>query len=210
VILRFLGHAAFALQAADTRLCVDPHRPGAVGGRLQLPAITGPFDAVAITHRHEDHAGWTPALGTADIIDEDRDIGPLQLRFRPVFHDAEAGLRMGLSSMLSMANGGLRIVHCGDIGAWDDDDLAWLAGTDLLLVPVGGTFTIGCVRAIELTAAVKPRWVMPMHGADPRVDLDLELAADFVSACGRPVHRADHFDAAAPPPDGACLVLTCP
>lgn len=212
--IRFLGHAAFALSASvqgrTTKLCLDPHRPGAVGGRFSLPPIEGPFDAIAISHRHEDHAGWTPALGTDEIIDTDREIGPFALHFRPVPHDAEGGLRMGLTNMVSVRVDGVRVVHCGDIGAWDDADLRWLAGADLLLVPVGGTYTIDCAQAIELVAAVQPRWVMPMHGADARIDLPLQDAADFVAGCGRDVVRLDAFDTATLPPDGACVLLRGP
>ena len=117
--LQFLGHAAFALELGGLRLCLDPHKPGVVGGRFQLPAIVGPFDAIATTHAHEDHSAWTPELGTTRRIEGDLVWGALTVRGRAVFHDAESGLKSGLSTMLSFEADGVRVVHCGDIGSFD-------------------------------------------------------------------------------------------
>lgn len=184
--LRFLGHAAFDLQLAGLRLCLDPHRPGALGGRFQLPAIAGPFDAVVCSHGHEDHAAWTPELGTDRVIDSDERIGEVEIRCRWVPHDDVGGLRMGLTRMVSLQGEGLRIVHCGDIGAWDASDVDWLRGATGLLVPVGGTFTLDGRLAAKLVAEVAPRWVVPIHAADPRVDLPLAPIGPFVDALGWP------------------------
>ena len=208
--LRFLGHAAFSLQFDGARLCLDPHRPGAVGGRFALPPIEGPFDVIAVSHAHEDHCGWTPALGTDHVIDADADFAGFSLRFRPVFHDKVGGVQMGLSQMIKITAGDTTIVHCGDIGGWDDEDLAWLQGVDLLLVPVGGTFTVNGKEAAELVALTKPRWVVPMHAADPRVDLNLAPTSDFLAACPRPTVALSTLDLDDPPADGATLLLQSP
>ncbi len=207
--LRFLGHAAFDMHFAGLRVCLDPHRPGAVGGRFQLPAITGPFDAVACTHGHEDHAGWTPALGTTRILDESCDLGGLQLTTRAAFHDTVGGTRMGLVRMLSFTDGRTRVVHCGDLSDFNDDDVAWLRGCDVLLVPAGGSFTLDGAQAATLAARVQPRWVVPMHTADPRIDLPLRPVSDFLKAWTGPVHSCAILDLQAPPPSGA-LVMAAP
>lgn len=210
--LRFLGHAAFDLALAGQRLCLDPHKPGALGGRFRLPAIAGPFDAILHSHGHEDHAAWTPALGTTRVLDRPGQLGDVVLDTRPVFHDAERGLRMGLCRMLSLRGEGLRIVHCGDLGAWDETDVAWLRGTDVLLVPVGGTWTLDGAAAAQLVAQVAPRFVVPMHAADPRVDLALAAIADFLTAFAGPVDNLPELRLAAPPAAGptTALVLSAP
>ena len=179
--LRFLGHAAFALELGSQRLCLDPHKPGVVGGRFQLPPIIGPFDAIASTHPHEDHCAWTPELGTTHRIEGDAVLGDVVVRSRPVFHDADGGLRMGLSTMLSFEAEGVRVVHCGDIGSYDAADVAWLRDTDVLLVPAGGTYTLDGAGAAALVRAVQPRIAIPMHAADPRVRLALAPISDFLA-----------------------------
>lgn len=189
--LRFLGHAAFDLRLGPTRLLLDPHKPGAVGGRLQLPPIVGPFDAIASTHNHEDHNAWDPAFGTDRWLQDGDALQGIQIETRPVFHDAHGGVQMGLSRMVSLTWRGLRVVHSGDVGAFAADDVAWLQDTDVLLLAAGGTYTLGPETAAALARAVAPRVVVPMHCADPRVNLPLAAVDAFVAAYGGPVVQVE-------------------
>jgi len=202
--LRFLGHAAFDLELAGVRLCLDPHRPGALGGRFRLPAILGPFDAVVCTHRHEDHAGWTPALGTEQILDRTGTFGPLELEVRAALHDTAGGTRAGLTRMVSITGAGLRLVHAGDVAQWTPDDVAWLRGADVLLVPAGGTYTLDGAQAAALARAVGARWTVPMHCRDPRVDLPLAEVDDFAVAWGEPMRACLEWTPSVP--TGAVLL----
>jgi L-ascorbate metabolism protein UlaG (beta-lactamase superfamily) len=185
--LQFLGHAAFALTLGTTRLLLDPHKPGAVGGRFSLPAIQGPFDAIVYSHNHDDHCAWSVDFGTSVLISGPAQIADITVTSRAVFHDAVQGTRMGLSRMMSLQWQGLRVVHSGDIGSYDQDDIDWLRGTDVLLLSAGGTFTLGGQAAAELAQAVQPKVVVPMHCRDARVRLELEPVEHFVSAAGAPV-----------------------
>ena len=180
--LQFLGHAAFDLTLLGVRLCLDPHKPGALGGRFQLPAIVGPFDALVHTHWHEDHAAWTPELGTTLVLDSPQEFRDIEVQIRPVFHDAVGGTHMGMVRMVSLTANGLRIVHCGDIGAFDDHDVAWLANTDVLLIPAGGTYTLDGRGAAALAVKTGARCVIPMHCADPRVAIALANVQEFGAA----------------------------
>ncbi|MBM4343769.1 MAG: MBL fold metallo-hydrolase [Deltaproteobacteria bacterium] len=180
--LRFLGHAAFDLELGGVRLCLDPHKPGALGGRFRLPAIAGPFDALVHTHSHEDHCAWAPAFGTTTVLDRPQVFRGLAVDTRAAFHDAEGGARMGLVRMVSLVGEGLRVVHCGDLGAWDEDDVAWLRGTDVFLVPAGGTYTLDGAQAAQLAEVVGARLTVPMHCADARVDLRLDALDGFTRA----------------------------
>lgn len=208
--LRFLGHAAFALELGGVKLCLDPHKPGALGGRFQLPPIHGPFDAIAMTHPHEDHSAWTPELGTTQRIDGETRVGRVQVRARSVFHDQEHGLKMGLSTMLSFESEGLRVVHCGDIGAWNAEDVHWLQGTDVLLVPVGGTYTLDGQLAAEFVQQVRAKIAIPMHAHDPRVDLPLAPIADFLQALNLPHVQLEILDSEQQPWPPAPIVVLDP
>ncbi len=192
--IRFFGHAAFAIELAGTRLCLDPHKPGALGGRFQLPEIQGPFDAIVHSHRHEDHAAWTPALGTTCVVDPPCCIGNVQLAARSAFHDAHLGLKAGLVRMVELRGEGRRIVHSGDLGAWTSNDVEWLRGCDVLLLAAGGTYTLDPAQAAELARQVGVRAVVPMHMADPRVALPLQPVAAFLSVWDGPSRRAAVLD----------------
>ena len=204
MLLRFLGHAAFDLTLGGVRFCLDPHKPGALNGRFQLPEIVGPFAAILHTHWHEDHAAWTPALGTANVVDSEGVFRGVELRSRAVFHDTVAGRQAGLVRMISLRAEGVRVVHCGDIGAFDPADVAWLQGTTVLLVPAGGKYTLGPREACELALQSAALAVVPMHCADARVDLPLAPVDAFFAAWSGAV-------AAAPSIDNAALAaLNCP
>ncbi len=194
MLIRYLGHAAFDIRLADARLCLDPHKPGAVGGRFQLPEIRGPFDAIIHSHGHEDHAAWTPALGTTHIANPPSSVESVQLSARPAFHDQQQGLRMGLVRMLDLRGEGRRIVHSGDLGAWNAADLQWLQGCDVLLIAAGGTYTLGPAEAADLARQVGARAVVPMHMADSRIDLPLRPVAEFLSAWSGPHRTASQLD----------------
>ena len=210
MIVRWLGHAAFSINlpgALDGHLCLDPHAPGVLGGRFALPEIQGPFDAVLITHRHEDHCAWRPSLGTDRMIDADGSVGPYDVRFRGVPHDAVDGRQMGWVRMASVDDGAHRVVHAGDLAGFSAADVAWLRGVDVLLVPVGGTYTLDGAGAAAFTRAVEPRWVVPMHGADPAIDLPLAPVSDFLAALGWPVAATPVLDLGSPPPERHIVLL---
>jgi len=210
--LRFLGHAAFDLALCGVRVCLDPHRPAALGGRLNLPPIVGPFDVLTYSHRHDDHCGWTAALGTTRVVDRPSTVGAVGFDFRAAFHDSDGGARMGMVRMTAISGGGHRVVHCGDLGAWDGADLAWLCGASVLLVPAGGTYTLDGAQAAQLASEVGAHVTVPMHCADPRVDLPLAAVDGFLAAWPGPVVRAAEIGDDGWPalPSGAAVVLAPP
>ena len=211
MIIRWLGHAAFTLEAGATRVVLDPHAPGVLGGRFQLPPIVGPFDAIVVSHAHEDHHAWRPELGTENIIDTDQSVGQLEIRFRAVPHDGCCGGTMGWSRMIRVSDAaGNVVVHCGDIGHWSEDDLAWLADAHAVLIPVGGIYTLGATEAAELCQRLPDAAIVPMHAADPQVDLPLASADDFVQALGREVSKRPQLSLPSPEATGLVIRLSQP
>lgn len=209
--LTWLGHAAFALEHQGVRLCIDPHAPGVLGGRFRLPAIAGPFDAIVVTHSHEDHLAWRPALGTDRIVDSDARVGPFEVQFRAAPHDGCCGAQMGWTRMALVRVEGMgAIVHCGDAGALNEDHEAWLGTADTLLVPVGGTYTMAPERWVDLLGRLPPVRVVPMHYSDPRVDLPLLPVSDFTAALGWPEERLDQLHWPLELEAPICVHLTAP
>jgi L-ascorbate metabolism protein UlaG (beta-lactamase superfamily) len=123
-----------------------------------------------------------------------------------MFHDRSGGTRMGLARMLSLTDGVTRVVHCGDLGTFGPEDVAWLRGCDVLLVPAGGTYTLDGAQAADLARQVQARWTVPMHAADPRVDLPLRPLLDFLQAWTGPVLERAVLSLADPPPPGVVLL----
>lgn len=205
--LRWLGHAAFAIATPTTRLLLDPHRPGALGGRFRLPAIVGPFDAIACSHGHDDHAAWSPAFGTQRWIEADESVGDLRVRFLAAAHDRHGGRRMGLTRMIAIEGPGWRVVHSGDLGVFGDREVAFARRCDLLLVAAGGTYTLDGAEAAAFCRAVAPAAVAPMHCADPAIDLALAPVTDFVAALGWPTIACPDWRSERPQPAQPSVLL---
>jgi L-ascorbate metabolism protein UlaG (beta-lactamase superfamily) len=76
----------------------------------------------------------------------------------------------------------VRVAHFGDFGqsALRDEQASAIGSVDLAFLPVGGGPTIGADRAAEITRALGPRWVVPMHYRTPAIDF-LEPADAFLA-----------------------------
>ena len=80
------------------------------------------------------------------------------------FHDPEQGKKRGPNNICIAEYEGFRAVHLGDLGcALTAEQTECLRGADLLLIPVGGFFTIGPGEAKEIIDALQPRIAVPMH-----------------------------------------------
>lgn len=184
ITLTWHAHAAFSVTATGApRVLVDPYRPGGLGGRFRLPPIDAPADLVLVTHWHEDHSWVGPAQRGAVIADTTGSWAGLPVTAVAAYHDTEQGARMGLTRMLAFTMGGLRVAHLGDVGV-APTDAQWgaLGAPDVLLVPAGGTYTIGPAEAARVAERSGAAWIVPMHCAHPGVDLPLAPVEDFVAA----------------------------
>lgn len=187
--LYYRGHACFEFRADNApTVLFDPYKPDGLGGRFNLPPIESDPDLILLTHRHEDHAWILPQWHRALIAEQTGTPLGLSLTAVSAFHDDVGGRKMGLVSMLSLDWCGIRLVHLGDIGVVPSEaSLSKLGQPDILMVPTGGTYTIGPSQAIDIIDQLRPRWVIPMHAADPRIQLDLLPIDDFVSRWKGPV-----------------------
>ncbi|GAB4249045.1 MAG: MBL fold metallo-hydrolase [Thermoleophilia bacterium] len=182
--ITWFGHAAFLLEASDgTRLIVDPYRSGSFDGKLAYKPIDTEADAVLATHRHEDHAAVDTIPGDPRILVEPRsaDIGAVRVRGIPVYHDTDAGEARGENTILVIEDAGLRVVHLGDLGhELDSETIEEIGEVDVLLIPVGGLFTIDAATAAKIAADLDPRVVIPMHYRTSRCAFDISPVDDFL------------------------------
>ena len=152
--LTWYGHACFFIETTDGSVVFDPYMPGSVPG-LALPPLTA--DAVVCSHGHRDHAG-------ADAVTLSGQKPGFTLTSIPCFHDDRQGTLRGENRITVLEAEGLRLVHLGDLGHMPDAALlAAIGRPDLLLIPVGGYYTIGPDTAAELVQALQPRLAIPMH-----------------------------------------------
>lgn len=169
--LEWLGHACFLLRSpAGVHVLIDP-----LNEALGYPVPTLPdIDLVLLSHEHADHANVGLAPGRPEVVrGASADLwhaGEVQLGdvtatvIAGAYHDQEQGAARGRTALLSVAAGGVRLLHLGDLGhALDANLIAQTKGHDVVCVPVGGHFTLDGAGAAEVVDQIAPRVALPMH-----------------------------------------------
>jgi L-ascorbate metabolism protein UlaG (beta-lactamase superfamily) len=164
--IKFLGHAAFLITSdSGVRIITDPYKPGCFDGGIAYEAINEETDIVTISHDHDDH-NETNIKGDPVFIRnaKQQEVKGIKIQGIGVFHDTNKGKDRGQNVMFRMVVDGVTVVHSGDLGhELSHEAVAQLGNVDVLLVPVGGHFTIGPAGADKLVDALKPKVVIPMH-----------------------------------------------
>lgn len=152
--ITWYGHACFKLESLCGSIVFDPYAPGKVPG-WELPALTA--DMVVCSHGHADH-NWAEGVS---LTGKDFSGEILQI---PSFHDDRRGALRGGNLITLVEAEGLRIVHMGDIGCeLTEEQVEALGRVDVLMIPVGGHYTINATQAWEMAKKLKALIVIPMH-----------------------------------------------
>ena len=155
-ILHWYGHSCFRLDFGEGGSVIfDPYARGSVPG-VELPPKPE-ADLVLCSHGHGDHNASDRVLITGKKP-------AFALHFLDTFHDPEGGRLRGPDRIAIVEYGGFRAAHLGDLGcALTAAQKAALSGLDLLMIPVGGHFTIGPEEAKAVLDQLQPRIAVPMH-----------------------------------------------
>jgi L-ascorbate metabolism protein UlaG (beta-lactamase superfamily) len=209
--IRWHGQSAYTLTGADRTVAIDPFGDlGALlGGRRRFaypPVPEHDADLLLVTHEHGDHNAVETITGDPHVVRSTA--GRFETPVGEVVaiaseHDKEAGTSRGPNTIFVFTLGGVRVCHFGDFGqaALRPDQREAIGDVDLVLIPVGGGFTIGAQQAARIVEELSPRWVVPMHYRTPRIGF-LETEEEFLGLMPR-VERLDepHFDTADLPED---------
>lgn len=174
--LTWYGHSCFLVETAEGSAVFDPYSPGSVPG-LVLPALTA--DAVFCSHGHRDH---NYAQGVR-LTGRELTMGVQQFA---CFHDEQRGALRGENRITVLEAEGLRLAHLGDLGHMlGPEQIRELGRIDILLIPVGGHYTIDAQTAAALVKALRPGIAVPMHyrGAGFGYDV-IGPVEDFTRLCG--------------------------
>jgi len=160
VKIKYLGHAAFLITTADGRKIVtDPYEPGGFGGAIGYGALEEAADFVTVSHEHADHNYVEMVPGNPTVISraaEERHNGILFRALR-THHDASRGAERGANVVRVIEADGISVCHLGDLGhTLSPEDATALGALDILLVPVGGTFTVDAKGATAVVNRLRP------------------------------------------------------
>ena len=178
--LRYYGHSCFSLQFDGCTVVTDPF-DGSVG----YPLCTAAADIALTSHDHFDHNAVQFLSGSPRRIQEPGrySLGGLDITGVASWHDPDQGAKRGPNTIFRIEGDGLRIVHLGDLGhALSAKQIAEIGPVDILMIPVGGYFTIDTPQAIEIVRQIRPRTAIAMHFKTPELDFPISDASGFASA----------------------------
>jgi len=159
--ISYLGHSSFKIKTKTATLVTDPYS-SKVG--FKMPKVEA--EIVTVSHDHYDHNFVEAVKGRPFVI-----TGPGEYEIKEVgvhglatCHDAKEGEDRGNNTVYLISAEDLTVCHLGDLGHQLSTRMVEEIGEiDVLLIPVGGQFTIGPKRAVEVITQVEPRIVIPMH-----------------------------------------------
>lgn len=151
----YIGHACFKVESKGYSVIIDPYEDGYVPGYDDLREEA---NMVLCTHDHGDHN----AEQNVDILPGGE--CPFEITEIETYHDDQQGEQRGMTRMYILDDGEKRLAHLGDIGCeLTDEQMREFYQVDVLLLPVGGYYTIGPREAAQITVDLDPKVTIPMH-----------------------------------------------
>ncbi len=187
--ITWAGNSCFQISVSnskdhDASIVIDPFDE-ATG--IKVPNLSG--DIVLVTHDHHDHNNVKAVKGDPFVIS-----GPGEYEIRgvfiqgiPSFHDSVEGKERGANTIYTIEAEDLKICHLGDLGQKQltDEQLEKIDSVDILMIPVGGTYTISATEAQKIISQIEPRIVIPMHFALPKLKIDVDEVSKFLKVMGK-------------------------
>lgn len=151
--LTWLGHACFLLEQDGYTILLDPY-----AGVEGYPPLRAAAHRVLCSHQHFDH-------NAVELVEKrpPRE-SPFAIREIAAFHDDRGGAVRGENTVRVFSAGGVTAAHLGDLGhQLSQEQAAAIGPVDLVMIPVGGTYTVDAAGAKQVCETLMPRWIVPMH-----------------------------------------------
>jgi len=180
--LSWLGQSCFKIQTKENNetitIVTDPYNK-----KIGLRAPSFETDIVTISHDHFDHNNHKSLRGSPYLINSagEYDIKNICVQGVESYHDNKEGKERGINIIYRLEIENISISHLGDLGhVLNDKQLEVLVGTDILLLPVGGKFTIDAKTAAKIVGQIEPRIIIPMHYKIKGLSVDIDDEKKFI------------------------------
>lgn len=178
--LQYLGHACFRIiSEMGTTIVCDPFKSDWVGFDMARVRC----DVVTMSHHHGDHDCMESIVGSPAELDVEISCAADDIAVESIstYHDDVKGAKRGGNLVFTFLVDGLKVAHMGDIGCLDDNVVQRLKGYDVLLLPVGGTFTVDAEGAKWYVDQIQPKIVVPMHYKTAEHSFDVDGVDKFLA-----------------------------
>jgi len=182
--IKWYGHAAFLITSDEgTKIIIDPYEPGAFGGQLAYGKIKDQADIVLTSHDHADHNYTQDLPGTPQVVkgSGSKALKGISIKGISTYHDPSKGSERGANTIFTIKINNIQVCHLGDLGhLLGDKELAEIGPVDILLIPVGGFFTVDPKEATRVAEQIKPRILIPMHFKTGKCGFSIAPVEDFL------------------------------
>lgn len=181
MVIEWLGHACFHVTLKNgVRVLFDPYdKP------TGYPEIDLETDIVITSHSHHDHSDLSGIKGNYTLIKTAgvHNIGGVIIEGIPTWHDHHLGAHRGANLVFTLKAEGMTLCHTGDLGCVPDEEvLKKLEDVDILLLAVGGHYTVNAAEALEICGRLSPNIIIPMHYKTSVCTIDIEPVDFFLDA----------------------------
>ena len=182
------GHSCFQIIAQEEKdikvsIVIDPFSKE-IG--LRLPKLEA--DILLVTHDHSDHNNVKAVSGNPFVITGpgEYDIKGVFVRGIPAFHDNVEGKERGQTTIYNIQAENISICHLGDLGQKElsPDQVEQVNSVDILMIPVGGKYTISAKDALKIMSQIEPKITIPMHYSVPKLKIKLDGLGEFLKTLG--------------------------
>jgi L-ascorbate metabolism protein UlaG (beta-lactamase superfamily) len=189
--IKWYGHSAFLISSDQgVKIITDPYESGAYGGQLAYGKIRDQADIVLTSHDHADHNDTKSLPGSPQIIkgSGSKTVKTISFKGIPTYHDPSKGSERGTNTIFTFSVDGVKVCHLGDLGhILSEKELTEIGPVDLLLIPVGGYFTIDPKEATRVAEQIQPKVLIPMHYKTVKCGFPIAPVEEFLQ--GKPTPK---------------------
>jgi len=153
---------------------------------LRVPKLQA--DILLITHDHHDHNNIKAVSGQPFIIKGpgEYDIKEVFIQGFSAFYDDSQGAEKEKITIYTIEAEEIRLCHLGDLGQKElsSEQLEKIGEVDILMIPVGGTYTIDAEEAIKIMSQIEPKITIPIHYKVPNLKVKIDGVDKFLKALG--------------------------
>lgn len=189
--INYLGHSSFRIKGKNASVVIDPY-DNQTGPKF--PKVEA--DIVVSSHDHHDHSNIEAVKGYKKEISGPGEYEVMGVSFIGIasYHDDKKGEDRGKNTIFVIEIDGIRICHLGDLGhKLLEKQLNAIGDIDVLMIPVGGVYTIDSKQAAEVVKQIEPYFIIPMHyqhrDLDQKAFSKLEPVENFLKESGTTVER---------------------
>lgn len=180
VKIRYYGHSMWEVSNKDHRIILDPFED------IGYPMPKGlEADIVCSSHQHFDHNNFSLINSDFHKINQagHYTFNHLHIEMIETYHDHEQGKKRGINLLCRIVIDDIIILHCGDLGHIPSkESINNLLPVDILMIPVGGTYTINSTEARELCNLIQPKLIFPMHYKTHFTNINISSPEEFIDA----------------------------